>query len=55
VSEQKPIEVAIVGGGCAGITAAFELTRSEHKGKYHVMVYQRGADEVFFRALSNSL
>lgn len=42
MSEQKPIEVAIIGGGCAGITAAFELTRPEHKGKYHVTVYQLG-------------
>ena len=33
VSEQKPIEVAIIGGGCAGVTTAFELTRPEHKGK----------------------
>lgn len=42
VSEQKPIEVAIIGGGCAGITTAFELTRPEHRGKYHVTVYQLG-------------
>ena len=42
VSEHKPIEVAIIGGGCASITAAFELTRPEHKGKYHVTVYQLG-------------
>ena len=36
------IKVAIVGGGCAGITAAFELTRPEHDGKYAVTVYQLG-------------
>src|SRR5262245_59232459 len=42
VSEQKPIEVAIIGGWCAGVTAAFDLTRPEHKGKYHVTVYQLG-------------
>jgi uncharacterized protein with NAD-binding domain and iron-sulfur cluster len=39
---QKPIEVAIVGGGCAGIAAAFELSRPKHQGKYHVTVYQQG-------------
>ncbi len=39
---QRPIEVAIVGGGCAGLTAAFELTRPELDGKYHVTVYQLG-------------
>jgi uncharacterized protein with NAD-binding domain and iron-sulfur cluster len=39
---QRPLEVAIVGGGCAGITAAFELSRPHHRGKYHVTVYQTG-------------
>ncbi|QSQ22359.1 NAD(P)-binding protein [Pyxidicoccus parkwayensis] len=38
----RPIEVAIIGGGCAGVTAAFELTRPEHEGRYHVTVYQLG-------------
>jgi uncharacterized protein with NAD-binding domain and iron-sulfur cluster len=38
----RPIEVAIVGGGCAAITAAFELSRPQHRGKYHVTVYQLG-------------
>ena len=38
----RPIEVAIVGGGCAGIATAFELSRPEHRGKYHVTVYQLG-------------
>jgi len=42
VSEQRPIEVAVIGGGCGAITAAFELTRPEHQGKYHVTVYQLG-------------
>ena len=42
MSEQRPIEVAVIGGGCASITAAFELTRPEHTGKYHVTVYQLG-------------
>jgi uncharacterized protein with NAD-binding domain and iron-sulfur cluster len=38
----RPIRVAIVGGGCASIAAAFELTRPQHKGKYRVTVYQMG-------------
>lgn len=39
---EKPIEVAIIGGGCASMAAAFELTKPEHGGKYHVTVYQLG-------------
>ncbi|TMA80518.1 MAG: FAD-dependent oxidoreductase [Deltaproteobacteria bacterium] len=39
---ERPIRVAIVGGGCAGVTAAFELTRPEHRGRYEVTVYQLG-------------
>jgi uncharacterized protein with NAD-binding domain and iron-sulfur cluster len=39
---ERPIEVAIIGGGCASIATAFELTRPEHNGKYHVTVYQQG-------------
>jgi len=42
VSEQKPTRVAIIGGGCAAITAAFELTRPEHQDRYQVTVYQLG-------------
>ena len=42
MSSQKPIEVAVVGGGCAAIAAAFELTRPEHQGKFHVTIYQLG-------------
>ncbi|HEX2644139.1 MAG TPA: NAD(P)-binding protein [Thermoanaerobaculia bacterium] len=38
----KPIRVAVVGGGCAAMTAAFELTRPEHLGRYQVTVYQQG-------------
>jgi uncharacterized protein with NAD-binding domain and iron-sulfur cluster len=37
-----PTKVAIVGGGCAGLTAAFELTRPEHEGRFAVTVYQQG-------------
>jgi len=39
---RKPIEVAIIGGGCASIAAAFELTQPRHKGAYHVTIYQLG-------------
>jgi uncharacterized protein with NAD-binding domain and iron-sulfur cluster len=42
VSSQKPIEVAVIGGGCASVTAAFELTRPQHQGKFHVTIYQLG-------------
>jgi len=38
----KPVRVAVIGGGCAGVTAAFELSRPEHRGKYQVTVYQLG-------------
>jgi uncharacterized protein with NAD-binding domain and iron-sulfur cluster len=40
--DKKPSEVAIIGGGCASIAAAFELTRPEHEGRYHVTLYQLG-------------
>jgi ribulose 1,5-bisphosphate synthetase/thiazole synthase len=33
VSNKNPIEVAIVGGGCASMAAAFELTRPELGGR----------------------
>jgi len=36
------IRVAIVGGGCASMAAAFELTRPEHGRCYDVTVYQVG-------------
>lgn len=38
----SPKRVAIVGGGCAGLTAAYELTRPELRGQYEVTVYQSG-------------
>lgn len=38
----EPIRVAVVGGGCASLTAAFELTKPEHGGRYQVTVYQMG-------------
>ena len=42
MSEHEPAKVAIIGSGCAAMSAAFELTRPEHKGKYQVTVYQLG-------------
>ena len=42
MKERKPIEIAVIGGGCGSIAAAFELTRPEHRGKYHVTIYQVG-------------
>jgi uncharacterized protein with NAD-binding domain and iron-sulfur cluster len=39
---QRPIRVAVIGGGCAGVAAAFELSRPEHGGRYAVSVYQQG-------------
>jgi len=36
------IKVAVVGGGCAAMTAAFELTRPVHGNRYEVTVYQQG-------------
>ena len=31
-SSEDPLRVAVIGGGCAALTAAFELTRPEHNG-----------------------
>jgi uncharacterized protein with NAD-binding domain and iron-sulfur cluster len=38
----RPINVAIVGGGCAAMTTAFELSHPRHAGRYRVTVYQIG-------------
>lgn len=37
-----PIRVAVVGGGCAAMATALELTRPEHAQRYEVTVYQQG-------------
>lgn len=37
-----PQRVAIIGGGCASLAAAFELSRPEHQGRYEITVYQLG-------------
>ena len=40
--KDRPIKVAIIGGGCASVTTAFELTQPRHKGRYQVTIYQLG-------------
>ncbi len=40
--ESKPIKVAVLGGGMAAMTAAYELTDPGLNGKYDVTVYQLG-------------
>jgi uncharacterized protein with NAD-binding domain and iron-sulfur cluster len=42
VQDNRPIKVAIVGGGCAAVTTAFELTRPELGNRYAVTLYQLG-------------
>lgn len=42
MSVDTPLRVAIVGGGCAGLTTAYELTRPHHGNRYHVTVFQEG-------------
>jgi uncharacterized protein with NAD-binding domain and iron-sulfur cluster len=37
-----PIRVAIMGGGCAAMAAAWELSAPRHRGKYQLDVYQPG-------------
>ena len=42
MGQKEPIKVAIVGGGCAGVSAAFELTSPDKHGLYDVTLYQLG-------------
>ena len=39
---EKPIRVAVIGGGCASVAAVWELSRPEHDGRYEITVYQEG-------------
>jgi uncharacterized protein with NAD-binding domain and iron-sulfur cluster len=41
-NSRAPVRVAVIGGGCAALTTAFELTRPEHNRQYEVTVYQMG-------------
>ena len=38
----EQIKVSIIGGGCAAVATAFELTRPEHNNKYKVTIHQQG-------------
>ena len=42
IAAEAPTRVAIIGGGCAAITTAFELSRPELGGRFDVTVYQLG-------------
>src|SRR4030095_10326975 len=42
MAARRRIRVAIVGGGCAAMAAALELTRPEQGGRYAVAVYPLG-------------
>ena len=33
MQKERPVKVAIIGGGCAAVSAAFDLTRPEQEGK----------------------
>ncbi|HLT38728.1 MAG TPA: NAD(P)-binding protein, partial [Enhygromyxa sp.] len=35
-------KVAIIGGGCAAMAAAWQLSKPEHAGRYAITVYQLG-------------
>jgi len=36
------LKIAIVGGGCAAMAAAFELSHPRHAGRYEITIYQTG-------------
>ena len=42
VSESSQERVVIVGGGCAGVTSALELSHPKHEGRFDVTLYQIG-------------
>jgi len=42
MNSEPATKVAIIGGGCASITTAFELSRPEHRGRFDITVYQVG-------------
>ncbi len=42
MNHQDPTRVAIIGGGCAAMTTAWELTQPHLRGAFEVTVYQQG-------------
>ncbi len=42
MNSERVAKVAIIGGGCAAIATAFELSRPELKGRFDITVYQPG-------------
>ncbi|MGX9356884.1 FAD-dependent oxidoreductase [Roseobacteraceae bacterium S113] len=42
MQNKTPKRVAIIGGGCAAVTTALELTRPERNGEFDVTIYQLG-------------
>jgi uncharacterized protein with NAD-binding domain and iron-sulfur cluster len=36
------VKVAVIGGGCASMAAAWELSRPEHAGRFEITVFQEG-------------
>lgn len=38
----RPTRIAIIGGGCAAVTTAWELTQPDLRGLYDVTIYQQG-------------
>lgn len=38
----RPIRVAVIGGGCGALAAVWELSKPEHQGRYQITVYQEG-------------
>lgn len=44
-SEVKPVRVVIIGGGVAGLGAAYGLTRPELEGRFDVRVIEKRTGE----------
>jgi uncharacterized protein with NAD-binding domain and iron-sulfur cluster len=42
MASEQAAKVAIIGGGCAAIAAAFELSRPQLNGRFEITVYQLG-------------
>ena len=42
IAAARQVKVAVIGGGCGAMSAAFELSRPEHQGRFAVTVYQEG-------------